>query len=84
MSRIPTMSPQLLWELQELIGAEENVLLHPRDLGLDEVLATADEETLREMDALIDRSMEELQRAEKIAGENQDADDAAALLKTLS
>ena len=83
-ANIPEMTPKQLWELQELIGSEEKVLLHPKDLGLEEVLATADDKTRKQMNTLIEESMKELQRAEKIAGEDQDAADAVSLLKTLS
>ncbi|TSC59790.1 MAG: hypothetical protein Greene041662_361 [Candidatus Peregrinibacteria bacterium Greene0416_62] len=82
-AKIPSMSDVQLRELQELIGGEEKVLLHPKDLGLEEVLATADTETLCAMNALIETSMGELHASEQIAGEDQDAKDADAILDSL-
>ncbi len=83
LAKIPTMSAAQLQALQELIGEEERVLLHPKDLQLEEVLATADVQTLRAMNALIDHSLEELHNAEKIAGEDQDSHDADNLLRAI-
>jgi hypothetical protein len=84
LAKIPTMSTAKLQELQELIGGEERVLLHPKDLQLEEVLATADEQTLRAMNTLIDYSLDELHKAEKIAGEDQDFYDADTLLRSIT
>jgi hypothetical protein len=84
LKKLPKMTDAHLEELQQLIGNEENVLLHPKDLGLEEVLATADDTARTEMNILIDSSVRELQRAEKTAGEDQDAADADTLLKTLT
>ncbi len=83
LAKIPTLSAAELQALQELIGGEERVLLHPRDLQLEEVLATADVQTLHAMNGLIDHSLEELHSAEKIAGEDQDSKDADNLLRAI-
>jgi len=84
LEQLPLMAEHQLNELQKLVGGEEEILLHPRDLDIEELLETADQKTLSALDALLDASLKTLRASEKTASEDQDAVEAESILRKLS
>ncbi len=84
LAKLPTMTWEQLEELQKLIGGEEKVVLHPKELGVEELLKTGDKKILKPLGILLDDSIRQLQKVEQKAGEAMDAANVNAILADLS
>ena len=82
--KLPRLTLDQLEELQRLIGKEESILLHPRELGLEEVLKAADADGLKQLNGLLESSIHALGEVEQQTSEATDAQNAQHILDQLS
>jgi hypothetical protein len=81
---IPTLSSESIEELQQLIGKEERVILHPKHLGIQELIETGDAATVLLLKDLLKTSMKQLHTIEQSASQALDEHHINLLLKQLS
>ncbi len=84
LQKLPSLTPSQIEEVQTLIGQEEQIVLHPKELGLEEILNVADARGLKELNGLLETSLEALRRVEQKSGEEMDTQNAEAILRNLS